>query len=500
MYPAPTPPGARWVEEPAIMKHKLLTACLLAGLLTPAIASANPEPTAYDARSIGMGLTGVTYLEQPAALVLNPANLEGIEKLGFTFHFTGLFTNQRAPVEGPNTRVETSLGSQSGLGIGPIPSGFIAGRIAPRVVFAGGIYIETGYGSSFKGVTCVDGDPVGGPPDYAPSTPPDCEVPTAQDLDVTFFIGEFSAGFSFRVHEKFWLGVALRLPFSKQTADLTQNIGAATELLPSPFYAGVKNDLGGMGFPSPKFGFTIKPHRKVNISAMYRMYSKIKLTGTTETVLFEGAAPSILDAQADWFIPHALAFGVSYQANSHLLLAFELRIQFHGADKTGNKNQTVTTTDPTGTLPDQPPLVVPFGWQNTYSLKIGFEYRFKKELLALRLGTNIANSATTGEWTQYFTPPPTNFMFSTYSAGLGFYWNDRNNPSIKDKYRLDLAGLFSITGKTFGNEYIEAPPQQVPGTDETQRLCSDEQVTRTGCPGNYRVMTFWASVSFTLQY
>jgi hypothetical protein len=97
-------------------------------------------------------------------------------------------------------------------------------------------------------------------------------------------------------------------------------------------------------------------------------------------------------------------------------------------------------------------------------------------------------------------------MFSTYSAGLGFYWNDRNNPSIKDKYRLDLAGLFSITGKTFGNEYIENPePQQIPGTDPTdprsfQRLCSDEQVTRTGCPGNYRVMSFWASVSFTLQY
>jgi len=467
------------------MKYRLSTACLLVGLLTPALASANPEPTAYDSRSIGMGLTGVTYLDRPAALVLNPANLEGIEKLGFTFNFVALFTSQQAPVAGPNTKVDSTLG------FGPIPAGFIAGRIAPRVVFGAGIYIETGYGSSFSGVKCVDGDPVGPGPEYAPSTPPDCTSPQPQNLDVTFFVGEFTTGFSFRVHEKFQLGVALRLPFSKQISDLYQNVGAVFDTVA---YERVKNNIGGVGFPSPRFGFTIKPHRKVRISAMYRMYSKIKLTGSTEST-FAGTQLE-LDASADWFIPHAIAFGVSYQANSHLLLAFELRAQFHGADKSGNKNQTVTTS---GGALTPAPIVVPFGWQNTWSLKIGFEYRFKKDFLALRLGTNIANSATTGEFAQYFTPPPTPFNFSTGSAGLGFYWDDRNDPSIKDKYQLDIAGLFSSTGKTFGNEYI-GNTSQVPGTDTNVVLCSDQQVVRTGCPGRYRVMSFWASVSFTLQY
>ncbi|MGB5284889.1 MAG: hypothetical protein WBN29_10295, partial [Polyangiales bacterium] len=89
----------------------------------------------------------------------------------------------------------------------------------------------------------------------------------------------------------------------------------------------------------------------------------------------------------------------------------------------------------------------------------------------------------------------------TGSAGLGFYWNDRNDPSIKDKYRLDLAGLFSSTGKTFGNEYI-GTTATVPGTNpgEPVVLCSDQQVVRTGCPGKYRVRSYWAAVSFTLQY
>lgn len=471
------------------MKHRLLTASLLVGLLIPAFASANPEPTAYDSRSIGMGLTGTTFMDQPAALALNPANLEGIPKLGFTFNFTNLLVNQTAPVQGPNTSVS------SGLGYGPLPSGFIAGRIAPRVVFAGGIYIETGYGSSFKGVQCVDGVPVTDPPDNVPDTnPATCDNGEPQDLDVTFFVGEFATGFSFNAHEKFQLGLALRLPFSKQTASLYQNVGAAFGL---DFYGRVKNDLGGVGVPSIRFGFTIKPHRKVRISGMYRAASKIKLTGETETALASGAEPLKLDSEADWFIPHAVAFGVSYQANSHLLLAFEGRLQFHGADKSGNKNQTVIASSDGNVLQT---LVVPFGWENTWSAKIGFEYRFKKDVLALRLGSNIAKSATSGVFAQYFTPPPG--LSGNITGGLGFYWADRNNAEIKDKYRLDLATAFAFTTGDIGDEYIDGPPVLIPGTDPEQTVqpCSTEQVVRTGCPGNYKVLTYWASVSFTLQY
>lgn len=475
------------------MKHKLLTACLLAGLLTPAFASANPEPTAYDTRSIGMGLTGVTFLDQPAALALNPANLEGISKFGFTFNFTNLLVNQTAPVMGPNTSVS------SGLGYGPLPSAFLAGRIAPRVVFAGGIYIETGYGSSFDQVQCLDGvqdAPDGGyelGPNNEPITDPAaCANPAPQDMDVTFFVGEFSAGFSFLAHEKFLLGLALRLPFSKQTADLYQNVGAA---LDNPFYGRVRNDLGGVGIPAIRFGFTIKPHRKVRVSAMYRMATKIKLTGETETALVPGAEPLQLESEADWFIPHAVAFGVSYQANSHLLLAFEARFQFHGAEKSGNKNQTVVASKDGQVLST---AVVGFGWENTWSAKVGFEYRFTKDLLALRLGSNIASSATSGAFAQYFTPPPG--LSGNIAGGLGFYWNDRNDPSIRDKYRLDLAGAFAFTTGNIGSEYIDGPPVLIPGTDQTVQPCSDEQVVRTGCPGDYKVLTYWASVSFTLQY
>jgi hypothetical protein len=444
-----------------------------------------------------MGLTGTTYMDRASALVLNPANLDGIGKLGFQFHFTGLFTNQRAPVQGPNTQVD------SGLGFGPIPSGFIAGRIAPRVVFAGGLYIETGYGSSFDDVTCLDGaaDPDNPDSQFPDSNPETCLNKDPQNLDVRFFVGEFSTGFSFRAHEKLQLGLAVRVPFSKQTASLYQNLAPAFPgYVPGspPSYARVKNNIGGMGFPSLRVGFTIKPHRKVRLSAMYRMYSRITLTGTTET----GGNGLELDAQANWTIPNALQFGVSYQANSHLLLAFEARRQWHGADRTGNKNQTVTASLEDGTVLST--LVVPFGWENVWSMKVGFEYRFVKDILALRLGANFANAATSPQWAQYFTPPPAPFNASTVMAGLGFYWDDRNDPSIKDKYQLDLGGLFAWSGQTIGSEYI-GDTQLIPGTDPSdpnnyQEICSGDQVVRTGCPGKYRVLTYWASLSFTLQY
>ena len=462
---------------------------MLIGFLSPAFAKANPEPAAYDTRSISMGLTGASFLERPAALVLNPANLEGIEKIGFTLNFAALFTKQDAPVQGPNTSVLSSLG------FGPLPSSFIAGRIAPRVVFAGGIYIETGYGSSFDNVVCLDGDVI--VDGVADTDPASCTNADSQNLDVTFFVGEFSVGTSIRLTDELWLGIALRLPFSKQVADLWQNVGAA---LGFKQYARVKNDLAGVGFPSPRIGLTYKPHRKVSIGAMYRMWSTIKLTGTTETSLLANpdGSPRVLDSTADWYVPHALQFGVAYRANTRLLLAWELRIQFHAADKHGNRNQTVVATDPNGAL-DPFPVVVPFGWRNAYSAKFGAEYRFKKDLLAFRGGFTLGNSATSEPWAQYFTPAPG--LTASLAAGLGFHWDDRNDPSIKDKYMLDIGTLFAYSGSRIGQEYI-GTDAQVPGGDpmDPVTLCSDDQVIRTGCPGEYAVFSYWASLSFTLQY
>jgi len=125
-------------------------------------------------------------------------------------------------VQGPNTR------GSSRLGFGPLPSVFIGGRIAPRVVFTGGIYIETGYGSSFDNVVCLDGDEVvGGVPDTDPST---CTNDEAQNLDVTFFVG-WATGTdddALTVEESVSILLQLIIAGNESTASL---IGSATRLL-----------------------------------------------------------------------------------------------------------------------------------------------------------------------------------------------------------------------------------------------------------------------------
>jgi hypothetical protein len=88
-----------------------------------------------------------------------------------------------------------------------------------------------------------------------------------------------------------------------------------------------------------------------------------------------------------------------------------------------------------------------------------------------------------------------------FSTGLGFYWDDRNNSDIKDKYMLDLAGAFTFGGGNISDELAaNNSPALVPGTDEMVDLCSRDQVVRTGCAGDYRVLTYWFSLGFSIQY
>ena len=57
----------------------------LVALLTVLVcspASANIEPSSYDAKSIAAGTTGMAYLDNPSALAINPANLTGIDRGG----------------------------------------------------------------------------------------------------------------------------------------------------------------------------------------------------------------------------------------------------------------------------------------------------------------------------------------------------------------------------------------------------------------------------------
>lgn len=462
-----------------------LAALIAVAVTSPTPASANPEASIYDTRALAMGLTGATYLERPAALVLNPANLEGIQRFGFGLSFTMLMVKSFAPVQGPNTKVTGPLA------LGPLPSIFLAGRIAPRVVFSAGVYFEAGFGGNYPDTVCVDGEVVGPPPDYTANTDPEtCINRTPEDMRVAAFIGEAALGTSIRVTDQFWLGIAIRLPFSTQVADLWSNIGAA---FGTSRYERVKTDIGGVGFPSPRFGLTWKPHPKLTFAATYRMYSRIKLSGTTTSAfLTELTGEEELATISEWNVPHMFQVGVSSQVNDRLLLVLEYRMQFHAAKKSGNLSQPSTIRSSTQDL--EVTSIAPFGWRNVWSLRPGVEYRFRNPLLAWRGGLNFTVNATNPQWAN-FRSAPWGFGVSGMT-GLGFYWDGKR---AEDQFRLDLGLVLSGRRARNGNEYIDRPGV-VPGANETVVVCSENQVLQTGCPGRWGTTSFLASLGFTLQY
>ena len=433
---------------------------LIVCLYIPSWASANPEPAVFDMRSIALGLSGTSYLERPAALVLNPANLEGIERFSTSLMLVEPITTLRAPVRGPDNPSVRSEASAI-----PFPSFFVAGRIAPRVVFGAGVYILAGYGASFDGVTQIDG--------VSSNTTP-------EDLGVIFFEGEVAMGPSIRITDKLSIGLALRLPFAKQVANQYVNLNAVLNpAQPEPVnYQRVRNDLGGVGFPSPRFGITYKLNDKVRFGAMYRFYSRIKLAGTVQAATFPE-----FDAASSFGIPHALQAGAAITPIDKLMIALEFRAQFHGASRTGNNNQTVNVTDNL-----IPPIIVPFGWKNSYNARIGLEYKVN-DLIDLRLGSSMGNSATSALFAQYFGVPPGFLGFISY--GVGFNW---------EHVSLDVTSGFSAGSSTIARNFpANNSPATVPGTNPSvqQDLCSSSQVTRTGCSGLYTARVYYLGLQFT---
>jgi long-subunit fatty acid transport protein len=235
---------------------------------------------------------------------------------------------------------------------------------------------------------------------------------------------------------------------------------------------------------------SFKPNDMWTIGAAWRAYTKVKMTGTTQTSL---GIPGLetLDARSDWVIPNALQFGASVKlVDKKLLLAVEFRMQFHEAKRQGNQTQTVTVSLPPGSdpaleglLPE--PNVAPLYWKNVYGLKLGLEYQII-DLVAIRFGFIVGNRTTREQFAQIFTPPPG--VTPSGQAGIGFSW---------DKVDFDLGALYAQYKATIGPE-VAQDPVEING--ELVDLCSRDQVVRTGCAGDYKVRTYFLSMQLTYHY
>ena len=346
-----------------------------------------------------MALSGISYLERPAAIAMNPAMLDGIEKFSFSVLANPFTTDIVAPVQGPGSTVK------SDRGFGPLASVFFAARLTERVVLGAGVYLETAYGGAFTDVVGVDGIATNGTP---------------EDLKVQFMVGEGAIGPSIKLSDKVDIGFTLRIPFAKQDANLLRNIAPIIQGLgvatgKAAIYSQADSSLSGVGYPGGRVGIAYRPNSMFTLGAAYRSYARIPLKGNVKTELFPTAK-----ARSDWTVPHALQFGGSiHLLNRRLLIALEERIQFHGAPRKGNDAQTVTAKVDFAGSETTTEVFLPLDWQTTASTMLGIEYA-ASDFIAVRGGARMGFAATSKRFANYFTPPPG--LSWLVSLGLGFKW------------------------------------------------------------------------------
>jgi long-subunit fatty acid transport protein len=401
--------------------------------LAPAAALANPEPGLYDARTLGMAGAGIAFLDNPAAVFHNPANLEGVRGWAGTLSIAGIVAVMSAPLDGP--------GAERSTGPAAAPTFLLAGasRVLPRVVVGAGAYISTGYGGAYSNVDSIQGTPLFDP----------------DDQRAALLVGELAVPASLRVTDGLDVGLSVRLPYARQSVRVHQELTRDN-------YRPVGQTVTGFGGPGVLAGVTYRPHPSLALSAAYRSKVRIGMRGIT-AVWFTGADPFEVETETEWFVPHMLRAGVAGSLrDGRLLVTAEVRAQLH-AD--ANVEQ-VFRQDFDGFEE----IRVPLEWKDVYNGLAAVEYRVSPRY-AVRGGVSAGNSATRREAAHFFTPPPG--LLASFGVGGGARYAHHD---------VDL-GL----GLALGEDEIGPQPGR----------CQPGDLVKVGCPGRYQVRSVMLGVSVT---
>ena len=335
----------------------------------------------------------------------------------------------QAPLAGPESEDHT------GWRFAPLPFLGFAVRAHEHVVLGLGAYVLTGYGGAFEDVEVVAGEP----------------LPEPMDQDATLWVAEASLSGAFRITPALDVGLAIRFPYARQNANVYQEIFEDT-------WRNVEQDVRGVGrIPGVLLGITARPLPELSLALTYRSKVRIDMDGTTNVDLVPGNTTRV-PSETSWAVPHALGFGVAYDA-ARWLVTGELRFQMH---EEANEEQAFDL-DFIGVQD----ITVPFEWRNVFSGRIGGEFRFPSG--AIRAGYNLSNFATRHRATQAFMPPP-GIAHAVYAGG-GVELGPVN---------LDLALHYS-----WGGDTVEARADR----------CQPGDQVKVGCAGEYRVRSTWLSLS-----
>ena len=377
----------------------LCSACLFGSISAWApAAQANIEPPApYDARSVGLGSTGVAYTANAAAVYQNPADLQGIVLMAFTVDASPTMPSVEAPLSGPGA--PTTHSSRS-----PFPL-FLAGgayRLHERVVLGLAVYPTAGAGASYEKVASLGGN----------------------DLTVGALALEASPALSIALLKNLSLGLGYRMSYVFQTANTVQSI---PDSMGMPVPTKVEANLSGFNFTALSAGLYYEPAPKIALGFTYRSKMSADLSGTTSI----GGGPGF-DTKSSFTTPHELRVGSAFRlAEDRVMIAADFKYLLYGAMKTVE----TTVTTPQGAQTS----ATTYDWHNVAVLGLGAEV-FVHPKVPLRLGFSESGSATSSSHPSPFLPPPS--AMHTIHGGAGFKLTD---------WDIDLGAMYSFGGTDVSN-------------------------------------------------
>lgn len=348
-------------------------------------AKANIEPpAAYDARSVGMGSTGVAHVHNGASLFHNPAALAGVEKGAITADFAPLLPKMNAPLAAP----ETVVGGERGL----FPMFLVGGayRLDKRFTVGLAAYPTMGLAAKYKNRAELGG----------------------LELSTKLAAIEIAPGAAFSLTDDIAVGLAYRVTYMSYSTHMP------TAVAP-PNVTEVKLDASGWNFLGIQAGAFARLTQTTRLGLTYRNKVPVTMKGNTDM------GGQSYKSELEFAAPHAFKLGVAQTLmDDRLLLALDVKLALY---KNSGKSLSVKTETPVGTQTTETSL----DWKNSLGACAGAEYRFAPNGPRARLGYSVTQSATPENRAAPILLPPglqhsihvgTGMSFSNVDVDLGGYY------------------------------------------------------------------------------
>jgi long-subunit fatty acid transport protein len=401
---------------------KQLRALFLVLLVTSHASASTDINGLYDARSHGMGGTGVAFLDSAGAIPINPALLDQIGKLTLNLDVFGIAAQPQAPYTVYHQNDDGSYYTnyetvRAKAAMAPLPFLGAAYRLHERIVLGIAAYPVIGQGTSAK---------------YRPA--PDQFPDMVATNKASMGLIEVGEALSFRLMDNLSLALMWRITYMTQKVSTPTPTGmppAGVLIDPSedpsnPKVVNADQSITGLDFKGFQLGLFYKPLRNLRLGFSYR--SKVAVWGEGETKTRLGGTEIKIPTEGGFKNPHTLRGGLALSMlDDKLLFAADFKYLFYA--------EAFKTLKQIRTNPGQEARAsyTPAYWSDSWVVQLGAELK-TGEIVALRTGYTVLKSATNADYAPAFMAPPGHSHLVT--GGVGF--------KVGDHVNIDVAGGFVI--------------------------------------------------------